>query len=58
MVDGGVLVKEIFDDRYVIGRLAWSDFKIVPVVEVTDNSISMTEITEIKIESGGAVTLP
>jgi hypothetical protein len=52
LIDGVVLVKEIFDDRYVIGRLAWNDFKIVPLVEVNDSAISATEITEIKIENG------
>jgi hypothetical protein len=52
VVDGAVLVREIFDDRYVIGRLASSDSKIVPLVEVNDSSISTTETTEIKIENG------
>jgi hypothetical protein len=51
LIDGVLLVKEIFDDRYVIGRLAWNDFKIVPLVEVNDSAISATEITEIKIEN-------
>jgi hypothetical protein len=53
VVNGAVLVREIFDDRYVVGRVTPGNSKMEPLVEITDASIAATEITEIKVEEVG-----
>jgi|1185.fasta_scaffold29792_1 hypothetical protein len=50
LVDRTVVVREIFDDRYVISRLPLGDPTIKPIAEITDASIASTQVIEIQVE--------
>ena len=53
VLDRTVTTREIFNDRYVVGRLLWNDESIKPLVEVTDALIASTQPTEIRRETEG-----
>ncbi len=49
VIGQAVMAREIFDDRYVIGRLLSNDASIKPLAEVTDAFIASIEPTEIRL---------
>jgi hypothetical protein len=53
VVDQTIVAREIFDDRYVISRLRLGDSFAEPIAELTDASIAVAGLTEIRIETEG-----
>jgi hypothetical protein len=49
IVDEAVIAREVFDDRYVIGRIRPGDASMKPLAEVTDPSMASMESIEIRI---------
>jgi hypothetical protein len=55
VIDRTVIVREIFDDRYVIERLSPHESSTKALAEIPDASISSFESIEIKVETEGAI---